>query len=274
MAPLTGEGTVPSRPPGRPGPPDPSGGPDEPPGPLVWTLPEPPGRPAATLSRAAILGAALAVADAEGAAALTMRRVAADLGSSTPMSLYRYVGSKDGLVDLMIDAVYGEVARPPAPSGDWRADLEALTLDTWAVIRRHLWFGQLVHTRPPFGPNALAYLDYRFAALAAPGLRAPGPSASGLSADHMTRITAAVDSHLIGSALQLAEESRMRRRTGLATDEQLAAAAAPVLAPVLADGRYPALAAWLAGRTTPGPPPDQFADTLACLLDGIAARLP
>jgi AcrR family transcriptional regulator len=236
-------------------------GADEPPGPLVWTLPEPPGRPAASLSRSAILGAALALADAEGTGGLTMRRVAAELGSSTPMSLYRYVGSKDGLVDLMIDAVYGEVDIPAAPSGDWRADLEPLTLRTWAVIRRHLWFGELVHTRPPFGPHALRYLDFRFAAL----------ESQGLDAAAMARITAALDSHLIGSALALAEEEKMRRRTGLATEAELRAVAEPFLMPVLAGGRYPALARWLAGHR-PGDLADQFGYTLGCLLDGIAGR--
>lgn len=234
----------------------------DPPGPLVWTLPEPPGRPATTLSRRAILAAGLAVADAEGTRALTMRRVAAELGSSTPMSLYRYVGSKDGLVDLMLDAVYGEVDLPDQPSGDWRADLEPLTRRTWTVIQRHLWFGELVHTRPPFGPNALCYFDFRFAAL----------ESEGLDADTMTRITAAIDSHLIGSALQLAEESRMRQRTGLATDEQLQAAAEPLLAPVLASGRYPAFARWAGGRTGAAGA-GQFDYTLGCLLDGIAAHL-
>jgi AcrR family transcriptional regulator len=232
------------------------------PGALIWTLPEPPGRAPASLSRPAILAAALAVADAEGARALTMRRVAADLGSSTPMSLYRYVGSKDGLVDLMIDAVYGEVGLPERPSGDWRADLEPLTRQTWAVIQRHLWFGELVHTRPPLGPNALRYFDFRFAALAS----------KGLDADAMTRITGAIDSHLIGSALQLAEESRMRQRTGLATDEQLQAAAEPFLAPILDSGRYPAFARWLRGRTPAGAA-GQFDYTLGWLLDGIAAHL-
>jgi AcrR family transcriptional regulator len=237
-------------------------GPGEPPGPLVWTLPEPPGRPTTSLSRPAILAAALALADAEGAAALTMRRVAADLGSSTPMSLYRYVGSKDGLVDLMLDAVYGEVELPAAPSGDWRADLEPLTRRTWAIIQRHLWFGQLVHTRPPFGPHALRYFDFRFAAL----------ESQGLDADAMTRITAAIDSHVIGSALQLAEETRMRRRTGLATDEQLRAAAEPVLAPLLDGDRYPAFTRWLGSQTGAGLV-GQFDYTLGCLLDGIAGRL-
>lgn len=236
---------------------------DEPPGPLIWTLPEPPGRPAASLSRAAILAAALAVADAEGAAALTMRRVATDLGSSTPMSLYRYVGSKDGLVDLMLDAVYGEIELPDAPGPDWRADLESLAQRTWAAIQRHLWFGELVHTRPPFGPNALRYFDFRFAVLERLGLDAAG----------MSRITAAIDGHLIGSALQIAEENRMRQRTGLATDEQLRAAAQPFLEPVLAGGRYPAFGRWMRDHRA-AVPAGNVEYALACLLDGIAARLP
>ena len=240
----------------------PTAGAGDAPGPLIWTLPEPPGRPATSLSRAAILSAALAIADADGTAALTMRRVAADLGSSTPMSLYRYVGSKDGLVDLMLDAVYGEVSLPGQPSGNWRADLEPLARRTWAVIQQHLWFGELVHTRPPFGPSALRYFDFRFAAL----------ESQGLDADAMTRITVAIDSHLIGSALQLAEETRMRRRTGLATDEQLKEAAQPVLEPILDSGSYPAFARWARGHTPAGFA-GNFDYTLGCLLDGITERL-
>jgi AcrR family transcriptional regulator len=235
---------------------------DEPPGALVWTLPEPPGRPVASLSRPAILAAALAVADAEGAAALTMRRVATELGSSTPMSLYRYVGSKDGLVDLMIDAVYGEIEVPDRPGGDWRADLESLARRTWAVISRHLWFGQLVHTRPPFGPNALRYFDFRFAAL----------EPLGLDADGMGQIVTAIDGYLIGAALAVAEENRMRERTGLLTDAQLRDAAEPYIEPVLASGRYPAFARWARGHTT-NHPADGVEYALGCLLDGIAARL-
>ncbi|MFF2556303.1 TetR/AcrR family transcriptional regulator [Nocardia sp. NPDC058058] len=235
-----------------------------PPGQLIWTLPEPPGRSTTTLSRADILRAALTIADAEGAAALTMRRVATAVGASTPMSLYRYVGSKDGLVDLMIDAVYAEIPLPPTAS-DWRVTLERLSLDTWTVIQRHLWFGHLVHTRPPFGPNALRYFDFRFALL----------ESLGISADDMTRITNAIDGHLIGTALQLAEETRMRTRTGLHTDAQLDAVATPFLQPTLAAGNHPAFARWLENRTvaatvdTQGP----VAWTLAALLDGITDRL-
>jgi AcrR family transcriptional regulator len=236
---------------------------DEPPGQLIWTLPEPPGRPVATLSRRAILAAALMVADAEGAEALTMRRVAAELGSPTPMSLYRYVGSKDGLVDLMLDAVYGEIEVPAHPSGDWRTDLESLSRRTWAVISGHLWFGLLVHTRPLFGPNALRYFDFRFAAL----------EPLGLDSDEMGKITAAIDGHLFGSALLLAEENRMRQRTGLLTDEQLRAAAQPFIEPIIASGSYPAFARWVRGHTA-NPPAGGVEYALSCLLDGIAARLP
>ncbi|WP_327141776.1 TetR/AcrR family transcriptional regulator [Nocardia sp. NBC_01327] len=235
------------------------------PGPLIWSLPEPPGRPTTTLSRADILRAALTIADAEGAAALTMRRVATAVGASTPMSLYRYVGSKDGLVDLMIDAVYGEIPLPAASSAPWRTALEQLSLDTWTVIGRHLWFGHLVHTRPPLGPNALRYFDFRFALL----------EPLGITADDMTRITTAIDGHLIGTALQLAEEQRMRARTGLLTEQQLAEAAAPLLQPILAADRHPAFTRWLASRTLPDPtdPTDPVAWTLTCLLDGITTRL-
>jgi AcrR family transcriptional regulator len=233
-----------------------------PPGPLIWSLPEPPGRPTTTLSRAAILRAAMSVADAEGARALTMRRVGAAVGASTPMSLYRYVGSKDGLVDLMIDAVYGEMPLPQNASGHWRTELERLALASWTAIHRHLWFAELVHTRPPLGPNALRYFDSRFALL----------EPLGLAADDLTRITTAVDGHVIGAALQLAEENRMRSRSGLHTEAQLAAAAGPLVEPILADGRYPAFARWFANRSPDGPP-DPMAWTLSCLLDGIAARL-
>lgn len=235
-----------------------------PPGPLIWSLPEPPGRATTTLSRAAILRTAVAVADAEGARALTMRRVATAVGASTPMSLYRYIGSKDGLVDLMIDTVYGEIPLPATADGPWRVELERLAIATWTVIQRHLWFGELIHTRPPLGPNALRYFDFRFALL----------ERLHLSADDMSLITTAIDSHLIGTALQLAEENRMRARSGLHTDEQLAAAAAPILAPILADGRYPAFAGWFTDRTAgSGDPVDPVEWTLGCLLDGITGRL-
>ncbi|MFD1048962.1 TetR/AcrR family transcriptional regulator, partial [Kibdelosporangium lantanae] len=70
------------------------------------------------LSRDRIVRAAITLADAEGIATLSMRRIAVSLNAGT-MSLYRHVPGKDELLELMVDAVLGET--PPAEDGDWRA---------------------------------------------------------------------------------------------------------------------------------------------------------
>ncbi|MFJ9369647.1 hypothetical protein ACIRRA_35235 [Nocardia sp. NPDC101769] len=93
-----------------------------------------------------------------------------------------------------------------------------------------------------------------------------------LSADDMTSVTSAVDGHLIGAAPQLAEEPRMRDRTGLRTDEQRAEAATPIMANLLGDDRYPAFRHRRDNRTSTGSA-DPIEGTPACLLDGITARL-
>src|SRR6201989_2078947 len=95
------------------------------PAPLIWTQPPPPPRQR-SLGRAEIVTAAIGLADEAGAGALTMKAVAARLGPYSAMALYRYVHSKDGLVDLMLDAATAEVPRPVQPGPDWRADLEEL----------------------------------------------------------------------------------------------------------------------------------------------------
>jgi AcrR family transcriptional regulator len=190
-----------------------------------------------------------------------MRRVAATLGSSTPMSLYRYVGNKDGLVDLMLDAAVGEVAVPAEPTGDWRADLRLLARESWAMMQRHPWYAQLVNTRPPLGPQALARTEFGLAALAPTGV------------DPTTAMTylSMVNGLTIGLALQAAEEVEMRRRTGLHTDDDLRAAARPFIEEIVASGKYPTVNRWLAdgGRSGEG-----FDLVLETMLDGIAARLP
>jgi AcrR family transcriptional regulator len=190
-----------------------------------------------------------------------MRRVAAALGSSTPMSLYRYVGSKDGLVDLMLDAVCGEIVLPAAPSGDWRADLRDLARQNWAMMGRHPWYAELVFTRPPLGPNALRQLDYGLSVLS--------------MVDSTTAMTylSTINGLTIGTALQAAEERKMRTRTGLRTDDDLRTAAQPLHEIIVATGHYPHYNRWVAdgGRFLEG---DGFELVLDILLDGIAARLP
>src|SRR5690348_15466784 len=82
-----------------------------------------------------IAAAALRIADAEGLAAVSMRRVAAELDAGT-MSLYRHVSGRDDVVELIVDAAYGSEP-PPAPTGDWRADLRALAGRTRRIMLAH-----------------------------------------------------------------------------------------------------------------------------------------
>jgi len=96
---------------------------DDPP-PVIWARPVRGSRgPRPAWSRDDIASAAVRIADADRIDAVSIRRVAAEIGA-TPTALYRYVLRKDELSDLMIDAIYAEQA-PPAPSGDWRIDLLA-----------------------------------------------------------------------------------------------------------------------------------------------------
>jgi AcrR family transcriptional regulator len=133
---------------------------------LIWLRPERSTRgPAPTHSRAAIAAAAIALADAEGVAGVSMRKIAAALGAGT-MSLYNYVPKKEHLFDLMLDAVAGEVALPEAPSGDPRADLKEFARQHLAAMRRHPWVPALLLTRTTIGPNSLRHIEYFLAVVA------------------------------------------------------------------------------------------------------------
>ena len=133
---------------------------------LIWLRPERSTRgPAPTHSRAAIAAAAIALADAEGMAGVSMRKIAAALGAGT-MSLYNYVPKKEQLFDLMLDAVAGEVRLPDAPSGDPRADLKEFARQHLAAMRRHPWVPALLLTRTTIGPNSLRHIEYFLAVVA------------------------------------------------------------------------------------------------------------
>lgn len=133
---------------------------------LIWLRPERGARgPAPAHSRAEIARVAVALADAEGLAGVSMRKVAAALGTGA-MSLYNYVPGKEQLFDLMLDAVAGEWEPPEQPTGDRRADLAEFARQGLAVLRRHPWVPALVSTRLSIGPNSLRQLDYFLGILA------------------------------------------------------------------------------------------------------------
>ncbi|MFI6173249.1 TetR/AcrR family transcriptional regulator [Nocardia sp. NPDC051052] len=124
---------------------------------LMWGLDEPGTRgPKRGLSLDQVIDAAIEVADAEGAGALSMSRVAKHLGFTT-MSLYRYVDSKDTLITLVSDRAMG--LPPQLPVGDWRAGIEAWGWGVSAAIKQHVWFLDLPLAAPPMGPYNMAWLE-------------------------------------------------------------------------------------------------------------------
>ncbi|MFD3705864.1 TetR/AcrR family transcriptional regulator [Nocardia sp. NPDC058658] len=139
---------------------------------LMWGLEQPGGRgPKRALTLDQILDAAIAVADAEGYAALSMNRVAKQLGF-TAMSLYRYVDSKNTLIDLLMDRVVGP---PPAVAdpASWRSGLEQWARAEFARLGRHPWWLDIPMSRPPMGPNNMAWLETALGMLA--GADVPEP---------------------------------------------------------------------------------------------------
>lgn len=112
-----------------------------------------------------ITAAAIAVADTEGLAAVSMNRIAADLGVS-PMSLYRYVRSKDELVHLMADAALGYPEIPDPLGGDWRTNLRAWAKGASACFRAHPWITEVPVSQLPAMPRNIAWMDYALRVLA------------------------------------------------------------------------------------------------------------
>jgi len=137
----------------------------EQPAPSIWLRPERSqvGRPAQH-TRAGITAVALDIADREGLDAVSMRRVAGELGTGAA-SLYRYVQTREDLLDLMTDATGAEYEFAE-PTGDWVADLVALGEQSRGILRRHPWLAGLTITRPVIGPNGLTVLEHFLAVLA------------------------------------------------------------------------------------------------------------
>lgn len=121
---------------------------------LLWGSHTRPGRSGLTL--AAIIQAAIGIADAEGLDAVSMRRVAEQLKVGA-MSLYTHVPGKGELTDLMFDTVAGElytdVEEPSRQPGGWRGALQFIARRNWELFDRHPWLLQLSQARPVMGPH-------------------------------------------------------------------------------------------------------------------------
>jgi AcrR family transcriptional regulator len=213
----------------------------------IWARPAKERR--ASLSRPAVVDAALRIADAEGLAAVSIRRVATDLGARA-MTLYSHIDSKDDLLDLMREQVAGETIIDGELPADWREATILIARRERQTALRHPWLIQLIGHPGHIGPNALRHLEQSLRAL------------MGLAADRRTafRIAATIDEYVMGHVIR----EVTRHPTAVAhpyTRQLLAGGEFPTLGPLIQRG-LPSLS-------------DNFDRGLNWLLDGIeAAHLP
>jgi AcrR family transcriptional regulator len=132
--------------------------PELPPPPFERVPRRPARRRRAPLTREEIVAAAIRVLDAEGLDALSMRRVAAELDASAA-SLYWHVGSKDGLLDLILDEVIGEQRIPDPDPQQWQDQVKDVARTMRVAIHRHRDIVRISLGRTPMGPNALVYTE-------------------------------------------------------------------------------------------------------------------
>src|SRR5215831_12306797 len=169
---------------------------------------------AGTATRERVIESAIAIADAEGVAAVSLRRIAVNLNVST-MSLYRGIASKDDLLVGMMDTLMGAEAWPATPPPGWRAQLEYIAHRQWRGYQAHPWLAQIVSlTRPQLAPNAMRHTEW--------ALRA-------------------IDGHGLGAATGLESEQQAERDTGIDIEEWMRVHDAR-FAPVIQSGRFPHLA--------------------------------
>ncbi|MFH8881201.1 TetR/AcrR family transcriptional regulator [Streptomyces californicus] len=207
---------------------------------LLWGGGERPSRgprPGLTLDR--IVTAAVAVADAEGLSAVSMRRLSTELGTGT-MSLYRYVPGKAELLDLMLDRVLGEplpaATEEPAGGagtgpGDWRAAIDAMARSYLDNLRRHPWLLKINQARTVLGPSALRGLELALGGLRGMGLRDP----------ELIGVIITVNSFVEGLARTRADAAEAVRQTGL-SDEEFWDRQRPYLERAMLSGAYPMMA--------------------------------
>jgi AcrR family transcriptional regulator len=213
-----------------------------------------PARRRRTLEQSEIVTVAIAIADRDGFEAVSMRRVARELGVGA-MTLYHHVADKDELVLLMADAISAEMLVPdPMPEG-WRAALRAIEHRTRDTFIRHPW---LIHTvdqvsKPTL--NSLRHVEQSARAVAE--LEAEG--------DLGVRLLFAADDYTFGYVLR---ETTMAG-LGPHADEPFAVPA--WLQEAIASGEFPTVSQWMAAGGTVELPADRFEVGLEALFDGFEA---
>ena len=207
------------------------------------------------LSRERVIDAAIGLADAQGIASLSMRRLAQELGVEA-MSLYYHVPSKQEILDAIADRVVGQIELPDEAT-PWKPALRRLALSAYAAFTRHPWAANLVLSGSGASPARIAYMEAILGTLRRAGF-------SAAMTDHGYH---AIESHIMGFTLW---EVGM----DLGTSEELAASATGFL-DSLPDGAFPYLEEHIHQHLLPREPADEgeFAFGLDLILDGLERML-
>ena len=228
---------------------------------------QPPGR-VRGLSLPDIVATAIAVADADGTEAVSMRRIARELRVGA-MSPYWYVTSKEELHQLMLERVQAE-SDVPEPSGDWQADLRGYARNTRAALLRHPWAIDFLGNGPPSGPNDARNAERVIGAFDGLGLDIPTVMYS----------VGTVGTYVLGAVLRDVQEIRWHataaEMAGQMTEAEIAEYRGDLERRIRESGRYPHLVRILDEDFDPDSPETRdirFEFGLDCVLDGIAAKI-
>ncbi|MGF1645940.1 MAG: TetR/AcrR family transcriptional regulator C-terminal domain-containing protein [Kineosporiaceae bacterium] len=235
----------------------------------AWGMRPPPAHgPRRSFTLDQVVGAAVRVAATEGLGAVSMARVAQELGTGA-MSLYRYVATKDDLLLLMVDAAYG--APPAIAAGGWRDALAGWAVAGRDVLRRHPWMLRVPVPGPPVTPNQLAWMEA--------GLRC----LDGTPLAEIERLmTIEIVSGFVRSQAMLSADVLAASTVPGSRAEQVLSRYGQVLAAVVDPARFPAVRALVATGMLDGALPGEQDDEdfdysfdfgLGRILDGVAALI-
>ncbi|MGW8438716.1 GntR family transcriptional regulator [Nocardiopsis sp. NPDC055879] len=210
------------------------------------------------LTREAIVGAAITVADAEGIEGLSMRRVSSELRVST-MALYRHVADKGELMTAMIDRVYTDAALPEPPPDHWREALELALVAEWGIYREHPWAMRLtMMAGAVVSPGLMRNAEWMMRVI----------THQGRSADEAQEILVFVSAYTSGMALQATRVVLEDHEFGMDAD-QWWRSRAPEFLRLAAGGGFPVMFSVSGPLDVDG----VFEAGMKHLLDGLTPRI-
>jgi AcrR family transcriptional regulator len=217
-----------------------------------------------TLTRDQILTAAIALLDAEGLQGLNMRALGKRLGAAAT-AVYWHLPTKDDLLALAGDRLWGEIPLPDLATLDWRTAATVLATELYTLLTHHPWLVQTFGSYVVYGPGKARYDEHSLALYEAAGF-------AGVEADQAaTVVFTYVLGHALGAAAA-AELPRQVRRAGEEAEERLRERLAQARAVA---AQFPRLRARLdtAAAAYAAVPEDSFVFGLQVILDGLEARL-